>query len=114
MYGQCLDALPELPRAGRSRFDARIEAIIVATIDQLIELDEDEDGVVCEGSMLRVVDIVEDELMVSLPMVPRHSDGDCGETWQPESDDETVEEEPETHRPFAGLDALKKDLKRSE
>lgn len=95
--------------------DVRIESIIVASIDQLMELDEEEDGVVCEGSMLPIVDIIEDELMVSLPMVPKHPDGACGELWQPASvHDEVAEKAPETHRPFAGLDALKKDLKRSE
>lgn len=91
-----------------------IDAFIVATVDQLIELDQDEDGIVCEGSLMAVVDIVEDELMVGLPMVPRHADGDCAETYEPEPPPASFTDEPETHRPFAGLEALKKDLKRSE
>lgn len=92
-----------------------IDTFIVATVDQLLELDQGEDGIVCEGSLLTVSEIVEDELMLALPMVPRHADGDCGETAAPE--DDVVPEEarsPDTYRPFAGLESLKKDLKRSD
>lgn len=99
----------------RITLDVDIDVIVVASMEQLIEMDREEDGLVCDGNLLSIVEIVEDDLMVSLPMVPRHEDGQCGETWRPETDtDDNDDGASDTHRPFAGLEALKKDLKRSE
>ncbi len=85
-----------------------IDSVIVVSVEQLLALEQEDDGIVCKGAMLPLVDIIEDDLLVSLPMVPRH-DGRCGETYSSPND-----ETPDTYRPFAGLERLKKDSDRSE
>ena len=49
-----------------------------------------------------LVDIIEDDLILLLPMVPRHEEGQCSEH---ENHFEN-EHEPETHRPFSDLARL--------
>ena len=89
-----------------------INLLVVDSTEALLALPQGQDGVVCETEMLTLGDVVEDELIVSLPMVPRHAQGECVDL----SGYEREGEEPDKHRPFAGredLEALKQQLKRN-
>ncbi len=49
--------------------------------------------------------LVEEELMLGLPLIRRHDDVDCNRYWKPSAD--TGEAEAENDNPFAALAALK-------
>jgi uncharacterized protein len=63
-----------------------------------------------EESRLRLVDLVEDELLLSIPQIPRHSSGSCAtdnmitDSVPP---DPAEDDEEEVENPFAELAALK-------
>ncbi|MDX1668330.1 MAG: YceD family protein, partial [Limnobacter sp.] len=77
-------------------------------------LGEHDDVVACEG-YIDLKQWVEDELLLSLPMLPAHPD-QCVQNWldsaseQGELDDapevNNDPDKPETHKPFADLDQL--------
>ncbi len=78
--------------------------------DLAARLDEEtEDDVMSVPAALDVQDLVEDELILALPIVPRH-DGPCPQPLVPETVQAAGEEMPaakEPH-PFAALAALKR------
>lgn len=103
-------------------YETELESDLAITIvrDQqaLDDLDDDIDGYVCETPQLSVRELLEDELLLSVPMIPRHGSdcpGDAGRQGDetPSTAAESVEsagqsEKGDTHRPFAGLaEALK-------
>jgi uncharacterized protein len=45
--------------------------------EELQELPETEDGIVMDEDGLNVLDVIEDELILSLPLVPAHADINC-------------------------------------
>ena len=76
---------------------------IVPDSEKLQTLDELEDGFISADPMVRLVDLIEDELILSVPMVPRHDFGSCpneDNSTEPASSEDAGEL---THRPFAGL-----------
>lgn len=86
---------------------ASISTQLLETLEELQALPLREDGLVCPQADVTLVDLLEDELMVSLPMVPRHEAGICGQSMAGERqvrDDETMQ--TDTYRPFAGLASL--------
>lgn len=83
---------------------ADINVLVVDSTETLLALPQGQDGVVCETEMLTLTDVLEDELIVSLPMAPKHARGECVDISS-YADDEPV---TDTHRPFADL---KKQLK---
>ncbi|MEX2489970.1 MAG: YceD family protein [Pseudomonadales bacterium] len=91
--------------------EASINLLIVESTEALLALPQGQDGLVCETEHLQLIDVFEDELIVNLPMVPKHTDGQCLDVagYVPTDVPGRTGEEPtaETHRPFAGL---KKDL----
>ena len=86
--------------------------LLVQNEDQLLELEDDEDGIVCPSEMVDLADLIEDELLLALPMVARHESGQCA----PEDDQlddyrsEPEQDSGETYKPFAGLAELTKDM----
>ncbi len=70
----CLDSLVHL-------LDIEIRLNLVNSYSELLELELDEDGLVVESNLVELVDFYEDELIVNLPMVPRHVKGECQETF---------------------------------
>ena len=88
-------------------FESKIRMYLVASLDEVLALEQDEDGQVCETDQVELVDLLEDELITSLPMVPRHSPEDCA------APEPVAGPESETYRPFAGLAEMTKDLKGS-
>lgn len=69
-----------------------------------------------DGKPLFLRDVLEDELLLNLPIVPRHAEGECGvsmnDTEAPAEDvhEDTGEEEKATN-PFSVLAAMKTDRK---
>ncbi len=85
--------------------EIRVRLILVSAEPELRELKQGEDGLVIDAKLVKLVDLLEDELIVSLPMVPRHNFGTCGMfVAKPERAD--IEE---THRPFAALSIMQED-----
>jgi uncharacterized metal-binding protein YceD (DUF177 family) len=70
----CLDSLVHL-------LDIEIRLNLVNSYPELLELELDEDGLVVESNLVELVDFYEDELIVNLPMVPRHVKGECQDTF---------------------------------
>lgn len=92
-------------------FQLQVDVRYFIVNDADVEIPEGEDSLVCEGEMIRPVDIIEDELILGLPMVSRHSDGDCPESHIHINENSPVE--GATHKPFAALAELKDKFKRS-
>ncbi|MDC8784088.1 YceD family protein [Roseateles koreensis] len=80
------------------------------TESEAAELDaESDDDVLVLSRSLDTLELVEDELLLSLPLVPRHEE--CPQPLLPPASVVTLEEASEDERPnpFAALAALKKD-----
>ena len=86
--------------------DAKIRTLVVDAEEDLAALQPDEEGLVCEGEKVALVDLLEDDVIVSLPMVPRHPEGECE---SPGHSNAGIEERSDTYKPFAGLKELTKD-----
>jgi len=65
------------------------------------------DNIEIENGFIDVYDLIEDELILALPLVSRHEYQDCNEYWSNQIDvDDAIEKE----NPFAVLAKLKGDL----
>lgn len=86
--------------------ESSLRLFVVDTEDELQELRDDQDGVVMpEDGNLDVQALVEDELLLSLPMIPMHEDTACNAALNALRDGEApVESRP---NPFAVLAGLK-------
>jgi len=84
---------------------------IVSDESKLERLSEVDDAIVEPDKVISVAELVEDELILAMPMIPRHEEGQCLETdyEQQEIVLQEVPEVPEvqetqtTYRPFADL-----------
>ena len=74
---------------------------IVGNEQALLELPQEEDGLLVEDKLVALVDLLEDELMLGLPMVARHADGECTDVYRLTEPPPVKDED--TYRPFAGL-----------
>ena len=96
--------------------DCTVDTLIVADESDLWSLEDDTDGLVCAERIIAVTDLVEDELILAVPMIPRHHDECSGDDFQ--HDSELVTEAPveteTTHRPFADLAAAMSKLNKPE
>ena len=68
---------------------------------------DDVEAVTCDPRAVDLRALVEDELLLSLPLVPRHEDEDCGPREAKRGPDESEDSRTAT-RPFAGLKDLLK------
>jgi uncharacterized protein len=94
--------------------NAEIDAEIVADEAELSSLEDEQDGLVSAERVVALTQLVEDELMLAVPMIPRHKDADCpGNAFQPLTNSEPAGSE-NTHRPFAGLAEAMKTGKKPE
>jgi uncharacterized protein len=91
---------------------ASLRHYIVNSEDALWKLDEEDDGIISEEDLVPVVDLLEDELILALPMVSKHASARCGvEGYEPDVLDETETDiSAETYKPFAGLAELKDEI----
>ncbi|MFT7688795.1 MAG: hypothetical protein ACI9FB_004160 [Candidatus Azotimanducaceae bacterium] len=95
---------------------ASIRHIVVNSEEALLESPQDEDNILCLEDRISLVDIFEDEMIIELPMVPKHelSDGEGIEgSCRVEHENDATPIKSDTHRPFAGLSDLKNDFNRS-
>ena len=85
--------------------EADLDLVYVERDESSASLDESADGILAEGDSIDLVAIVEDDLILSLPMVARHGSGDCiGKL-------EYHQDEAASEGPFAELERLKKRLR---
>lgn len=84
----------------------QLSLLVFDTEDELLELPESQDAVTMPEDGLDVVALIEDELILSLPMVPVHEDLTCNQTLNAlnQGRDPVVETRP---NPFAVLAGLK-------
>ncbi len=92
---------------------AEIRLLIVNSETALAALAEEDDGIVCLEDQVLLVDLLEDDLILSMPMVGRHAEGECAVEDVTESRPMPVvpvSPTKETYRPFAGLTELTEGL----
>jgi uncharacterized protein len=94
---------------------------VVATEEEAEEfpLDDDEADVIVGSRQFDLVDLIEEELLLSLPLVPKHEvcpavheslvSGVSGPTEEADEESEEAGDEGKRPNPFAALEALKKD-----
>ena len=78
--------------------------VLVTSAEEAARLSEDLEPVLAEGGRISIGELVTEELLLLLPIVPLHEgDGDC-----PSLPASTAETGIETHKPFARLGELLK------
>lgn len=90
--------------------DRRSRLAVVEIVADQESLPEHYEPVLVEDRRLALVDLVEDELLLAVPQVPR--DPAFGELDVPEAvgvEESTETKQEQTHRPFAGLAGLMKE-----
>ena len=102
---RCMNAMP-------MKIDHTFKLGLIESEAQIPELREDEEPLVVSDDEIAVADIVEDELLLLLPMVPMHPESECPappvETNAATDAEEDSEERADN--PFAQLAAIKKEL----
>ena len=98
---RCLEAL-EFPVL------TTLDLVLVSGLDEAGLLPEDLDPLLVPEEPLRLADLIEDELLLALPQIPRHESGACpagGGRWTAVSDEQRA---GEGANPFAVLGTLKR------
>ena len=85
------------PRLAWVKSDAEMEA-----------LSPEYDPLLSTDGRVAVAGLVEDELLLALPLAPRHADGACGKTRKPTTRSAPAVEEENRKNPFADLAKLKR------
>lgn len=87
-----------------------LDFTIVSSEAALEDIEDDRDTVVFEDSKVSIVSLVEDDLILLVPMIPKHPEACPDSDYAIPAENRVVEEENSTtHRPFAGLaEAMKK------
>ena len=97
----CQSCMQQFSRQIACEIDLRL----VSDDSKLERLPEIDDAIVAPDKVISVAELVEDELILAMPMIPRHKNGECPETDY--EHEETVlpevQEEQTTYRPFADL-----------
>jgi len=93
--------------------DTILRLTVVSSEEALAALHEDDDGLVCEDELILLVDLLEDELMLAMPMVGKHGEGECQsaagqaiKSQQVKKSVDTGGASKDTYRPFADLAGL--------
>jgi uncharacterized protein len=91
--------------------DARVCLALVSGLDEAKLLPDAYDPLLVEDRLLRGRDLIEDELILAVPPVPRHPHGGCEMPAGGESggSDDGAAERGERPNPFAVLASLKKE-----
>lgn len=79
---------------------------IVSTFDEMALLPEQYEPLLVQESRVRLLDIVEDELLLSVPAFPRH-DSDCIQLTQQPTNPPQKADEQKPNNPFSILAKLK-------
>ncbi len=96
-----------------------INTVVVEELNELFDLDQDQAAFVAVGKYVSLQDIVEDELMVAMPMVPKHRNGCAGYDARFVEGSDSKKELGEavyedTYRPFSDLALKYKGIDRKE
>lgn len=103
VHMECQNCLQTFSR----QLSSELGVTIVRDEQGLERLAEEEDGYVCSEPQLSVRDLLEDELLLTAPMIPRHGSKCPAEQKGQESS--APAGDTRTYKPFAGLaDAIKK------
>lgn len=92
--------------------DAGLDLAVVKVPEEADTLPESCDPVWVEEDTLRLLDLVEDELILAIPQVPRHEEHACSIDWNNPADEVQDEQEDDLSdkpNPFAVLAGLKSD-----
>ena len=85
--------------------ESDITTLLVSSQTDLDLLHQDQDGLVVNGEDLTLSDLIEDDLLLSLPMSPKHEGEDCV-ALEPPVSEPVVDANKGTYRPFAALKNL--------
>ena len=98
------------------KISCRIDALVVNRFEELLELEQHENGIVAEKSFISLSEIVEDELILALPAYPNHPDGKCDLPSSTYSNVNFAElEQKDMIKPFSDLSRLlNNDVKEGE
>lgn len=80
---------------------------LVKTLEQATGLPDAIDPLWVENGELALADIIEDELILAVPVTPRHGVAEC--SVRASELELPIEEEPARENPFAVLESLKRD-----
>jgi uncharacterized protein len=84
--------------------DAPVSLALVSGMDEARELPERYDPLLITEPLLRLADLIEDELLLDLPQIPMHAPEECGARQA----DTGAGRAPERENPFAVLAALRR------
>jgi len=92
--------------------EAPISLALVAGLDEAKSLPERYDPLLVEDRLIRPSDLIEDELILAIPAIPRHAEGLCQPPAVPAGEAERDASEPDVEadgrrRPFAVLASLR-------
>ena len=90
--------------------DVSFALVVVEGIEEAEQLPDSVDPLMMGESKMRLSELVEDELLLSLPQVPRHEAGKCSEAEAEKPDwnsADALDEDEKTQNPFAQLANLK-------
>jgi uncharacterized metal-binding protein YceD (DUF177 family) len=81
---------------------------VVSDESKLERLSEGDDAVVAPDKIISIAELVEDELILAMPMISRHEEGQCLETDYEQQgivlqEVQETQETQTTYRPFADL-----------
>lgn len=93
---RCLEALPR-------QLHCELQLLVLDTDAELRALPDEYDAIVAEGGELDLQALIEDELLLSLPLVPMHEEQDCNEALNAIRTAETDATGQERPNPFAAL-----------
>jgi len=91
--------------------DACFKLAVVAGLDEAEALPDAYEPLLLEEPLIRPRDLVEDELILAVPAVPRHADGDC---VMPADGADATDGPDERPNPFASLAVLKQTQSRRD
>ena len=89
---------------------SNVDLTVIEVLDEIERLPEESDPLLAEEGRIRPMDLVEDELLLSLPQVPRHNPDACGvdvDTLNRATIAAQQEQETPGVSPFAVLAGLK-------
>jgi len=97
--------------------DLSLDLAAIEVAAEAERLPEEIEPVQVEEGVIRLLDMVEDELILAIPQVPMHGEGDCetdmstlGESYDPGFGAGTNSDDELADNPFAVLSKLKTDL----
>lgn len=95
--------------------DSPVDLAVIEVVEEVARLPVESEPLLAEEGRIRLMDVVEDELLLSIPQVPRHDTRECGGHIEALAADaladiQQADETPEIN-PFAVLAGLKSNQK---